>query len=101
MRIAYIRVSATDQNEQRQIEEMKKFGADKIYIEKQSGATITHRPVFQEALDFIREQDIWFCCKVKKLIKSFQLIFDFMLRYSLMYSSHESLKSQRDFCLFG
>ena len=40
MKIAYIRVSSIDQNEQRQIEEMKKFGAEKIFIEKQSGATI-------------------------------------------------------------
>ncbi|HAQ0763441.1 TPA: recombinase family protein, partial [Enterococcus faecium] len=52
MRVAYIRVSSIDQNEQRQIEEMKKFGAERIFIEKQSGATITHRPVFQEALDY-------------------------------------------------
>ncbi|WP_338373175.1 recombinase family protein, partial [Enterococcus faecium] len=41
--VAYIRVSSIDQNEQRQIEEMKKFGAERIFIEKQSGATITHR----------------------------------------------------------
>ncbi|HDA6094069.1 TPA: recombinase family protein, partial [Enterococcus faecium] len=27
MRVAYIRVSSIDQNEQRQVEEMKKFGA--------------------------------------------------------------------------
>jgi len=39
LKIAYIRVSSTDQNEQRQIEEMKKFGAEKIFAEKQSGAT--------------------------------------------------------------
>ncbi|EPF4401057.1 recombinase family protein, partial [Enterococcus hirae] len=30
MKIAYIRVSSIDQNEQRQIKEMKKFGAEKI-----------------------------------------------------------------------
>ncbi|HGF8189025.1 TPA: recombinase family protein, partial [Enterococcus faecium] len=36
MKIAYIRVSSIDQNEQRQIEEMEKFGAEKIFIEKQS-----------------------------------------------------------------
>ncbi|MBW6194606.1 recombinase family protein, partial [Pseudomonas aeruginosa] len=41
MRVAYIRVSSIDQNEQRQIEEMKKFGAVRVFIEKQSGATIT------------------------------------------------------------
>ncbi|HFC9437450.1 TPA: recombinase family protein, partial [Enterococcus hirae] len=31
MKIAYIRVSSIDQNEQRQFEEMKKFGAEKIF----------------------------------------------------------------------
>ncbi|OTO22252.1 resolvase [Enterococcus sp. 3G1_DIV0629] len=61
MRVAYIRVSSIDQNEQRQIEEMKKFGTKRIFIEKQSGATITHRPVFQEALDYVRDQDIFYC----------------------------------------
>ncbi len=64
MRVAYIRVSSIDQNEQRQIEEMKKFGAERIFIEKQSGATITHRPVFQEALDYVRDQDIFIVWKL-------------------------------------
>ncbi|EPB2999934.1 recombinase family protein [Enterococcus hirae] len=41
------------------MEEMKKFGAEKIFIEKQSGATITHRPIFQKALDFVHEQNIF------------------------------------------
>lgn len=30
LKIAYIRVSSIDQNEQQQIEEMKKFGAEKF-----------------------------------------------------------------------
>ena len=49
MRVAYIRVSSIDQNEQRQIEEMKKFGAERIFIEKQSGG---------------------FCCKVLNLLSN-------------------------------
>ena len=57
LKVAYIRVSSLDQNEQRQIEEMKQFGTEKIFIEKQSGATISERPIFQKALDFVREQD--------------------------------------------
>ncbi|HAQ0728952.1 recombinase family protein, partial [Enterococcus faecium] len=67
MRVAYIRVSSIDQNEQRQIEEMKKFGAERIFIEKQSGATITHRPVFQEALDYVRDQDIFIVEAIDRL----------------------------------
>lgn len=55
LKLAYIRVSSIDQNEQHQIEEMKKFGTGKIFIEKQSGTTITQRPIFQQALEFVRE----------------------------------------------
>ena len=76
MKIAYIRVSSIDQNEQRQIEEMKKFGAKKIFIEKQSGATISHRPIFQEALDFVREQDIFIVEAIDRLGRNYDEIID-------------------------
>lgn len=76
MKIAYIRVSSIDQNEQRQIEEMKKFGAEKIFIEKQSGATISHRPIFQEALDFVREQDIFIVEAIDRLGRNYDEIID-------------------------
>lgn len=76
LKIAYIRVSSIDQNEQRQIEEMKKFGAEKIFIEKQSGATITHRPIFQEALDFVREQDVFIVEAIDRLGRNYDEIID-------------------------
>ena len=76
LKIAYIRVSSIDQNEQRQIEEMKKFGAEKIFIEKQSGATISHRPIFQEALDFVREQDIFIVEAIDRLGRNYDEIID-------------------------
>lgn len=76
MKIAYIRVSSIDQNEQRQIEEMKKFGAEKIFIEKQSGATITQRPIFQEALDFVRDQDIFIVEAIDRLGRNYDEIID-------------------------
>ena len=76
MKIAYIRVSSIDQNEQRQIEEMKNFGAEKIFIEKQSGATISHRPIFQEALDFVREQDIFIVEAIDRLGRNYDEIID-------------------------
>ena len=46
---------------------MNKFGAEKIFIEKQSGATITHRPIFQKALDFVRDQDIFIVEAIDRL----------------------------------
>ncbi|HAQ5634862.1 TPA: recombinase family protein, partial [Enterococcus faecium] len=65
-----------DQNEQRQIEEMRKFGAEKIFIEKQSGATITYRPIFQEVLDFVRDQDIFIVEAIDRLGRNYDEIID-------------------------
>jgi DNA invertase Pin-like site-specific DNA recombinase len=56
MKVAYIRVSSQDQNEQRQIEMMKEHGIEKSYIEKISGATKV-RPKLIEMLSFVREGD--------------------------------------------
>lgn len=56
MRIAYIRVSSIDQNEQRQIEAMQKYEIEKWFIEKIS-AKDTNRPKLQELLEFVREGD--------------------------------------------
>ena len=74
LKIAYIRVSSTDQNEQRQIEEMKKFGAEKIFVEKQSGATIDQRPIFQESLQFVREQDMFIVEAIDRLGRNYDEI---------------------------
>lgn len=56
MRIAYIRVSSIDQNEQRQIEAMQKYEIEKWFREKIS-AKDTNRPKLQELLEFVREGD--------------------------------------------
>ena len=55
---------------------MNKFGAEKIFIEKQSGATITHRPIFQEALDFVRDQDIFIVEAIDRLGRNYDEIID-------------------------
>lgn len=56
MRIAYIRVSTAEQNEQRQIEAMQRYDIEKWFTEKIS-AKDTNRPKLQELLDFAREGD--------------------------------------------
>ena len=56
MRLAYIRVSTIDQNEQRQVEAMQRYNIEKWFIEKVS-AKDTNRPKLQELLDFAREGD--------------------------------------------
>lgn len=57
MKIGYARVSTKDQNLERQIEILKRYGATKIFEEKQSGKNIKDRKVFQEVMDFVREED--------------------------------------------
>ncbi len=56
MRIAYVRVSTVEQNEQRQIEAMQKYDIEKWFTEKVS-AKDTNRPKLQEMLEFAREGD--------------------------------------------
>lgn len=56
MRLAYIRVSTVEQNEQRQIEAMRKYNIEKFFTEKIS-AKDTNRPKLQELLEFAREGD--------------------------------------------
>ena len=55
---------------------MNKFGAKKIFIEKQYGATITHRPIFQKALDFVRDQDIFIVEAIDRLGRNYDEIID-------------------------
>jgi DNA invertase Pin-like site-specific DNA recombinase len=58
MIVGYARVSSTDQNLERQLENLKTFWcAEKIFTEKQSGESIENRPVLQEALNFVRIGD--------------------------------------------
>ena len=57
MIVGYARVSSIDQNLERQLENLKTFGVEKIFTEKQSGKSVKNRPVFQEALNFVRMGD--------------------------------------------
>ncbi|MGX6962276.1 recombinase family protein [Vagococcus xieshaowenii] len=74
MKVAYARVSSEEQNLDRQIEEFKKLGAEKIFIEKKSGASIEQRPIFQEALSFVREKDILMVEAIDRLGRNYQEI---------------------------
>ncbi|HBC4010858.1 TPA: recombinase family protein [Staphylococcus aureus] len=57
MIIGYARVSSIDQNLERQLDNLKTFGVEKIFTDKKSGKSVENRPVFQEALNFVRMGD--------------------------------------------
>lgn len=56
MRVSYIRVSTVSQNEDRQIEALKKYNIEKCFIEKISGKD-RNRPMLNEMLNFVRDGD--------------------------------------------
>lgn len=57
MKVAYVRVSTAEQNEDRQVKALENNKIEKWFIEKISGKN-TNRPKLQEMLDFVREGDV-------------------------------------------
>lgn len=71
MNIAYVRVSTVEQNEDRQLEGLKKYNIDKWFTEKVS-AKDTNRPQLQTMLDYAREGDtiyIWDFSRLSRSVK--------------------------------
>ena len=71
MLIGYARVSSSDQNEARQIEEFEKLGTEKNFIDKQSGRNCD-RPQLKEMLNFVREGDIIVVSEYSRLARNVQ-----------------------------
>ena len=71
MIIGYARVSSIDQNLERQLENLKTFGAEKIFTEKQSGKSIENRPALQEALNFVRMGDRFIVESIDRLGRNY------------------------------
>ena len=69
MRVAYVRVSTVEQNEERQIESLNKYDIEKWYTEKVSGKN-TDRPKLLEMLDFVREGDTIYIHDFSRLARS-------------------------------
>uniref|UniRef100_UPI00273BB1A2 recombinase family protein n=1 Tax=Emticicia oligotrophica TaxID=312279 RepID=UPI00273BB1A2 len=56
MKIGYVRVSKEEQNEQLQIDALKKYGCEKTFQEKISG-TAKLRPEFEKMKEVLRSGD--------------------------------------------
>ncbi|MDB2160463.1 recombinase family protein [Clostridium butyricum] len=69
MNIAYVRVSTVEQNEARQVEGLKKYEIDKIFMEKVS-AKDTNRPQLRAMLEFAREGDNIYVWDFSRLARS-------------------------------
>lgn len=69
MRVAYVRVSTVEQNEERQVKGLEKHNIDKWFMEKVS-AKDTNRPQLQAMLEFVREGDTVYIHDFSRLARS-------------------------------
>lgn len=68
-KIAYVRVSTIEQNEQRQVEGLEKHNIDKWFVEKVSGKD-TNRAELNKMLDYVREGDVIYIHDLSRLARS-------------------------------
>ena len=71
----YVRVSSLDQNEERQMVEMRKIGIpeDRIYKDKQSGKGF-NRPMYQKLLRRLKKGDVLYILSIDRLGRNYEEI---------------------------
>lgn len=94
MNVAYVRVSTVEQNEERQIESLNKYGIERWYTEKVSGKDI-NRPKLLEMLEYVREGDTIYIHDFSRLARSTKDLLDIIERLQrkkvALFSVKESL----------
>ena len=71
MKVAYVRVSTVEQNEERQVKALEQYGIEKYFTEKVS-AKDTNREQLKAMLDFVREGDTVYVHDFSRLARSTQ-----------------------------
>jgi DNA invertase Pin-like site-specific DNA recombinase len=74
MLLGYARVSTNDQNLDRQIDQLKEYGCERIYQEKITG-TKKERPEFEKLIDNIRPRDTIIITELTRLSRSTKDLF--------------------------
>jgi len=92
MLIGYVRVSTQEQNEGRQVKQLKEVGCEVIFKEKISGATMD-RPQLQKMLDSLQPRDIVIVSDLTRISRSSRDLFDLV---EIIKNKGASLKSIKD-----
>lgn len=74
MIVGYARVSSTSQNIDLQINALKKFGVDKLFMEKMSA--VKFRPELDSLLDYVRPGDTVVVWKLDRIARSLKHLID-------------------------
>ena len=69
MRVAYVRVSTVEQNEERQLQALEDFEIEKWFVEKKSGKN-TNREQLTLMLEFVRAGDVIYVMDFSRLSRS-------------------------------
>ena len=93
--VAYIRVSTVEQNEDRQLENLKQYQIDRIFSEKVS-AKDTKRPQLQEMLRYVREGDTVYINDFSRLARSTMDLLSIVEQLQSMNVQFVSLKENID-----
>lgn len=95
----YIRVSTLEQNPQRQIESLKKSGAEIVYLDKMSGST-RNRPQLTQMLEDLQPGDEVLIHELSRFSRStvdtFQLVEEVKAKGATLRSLTESWLNTRD-----
>jgi len=91
MIIGYARVSTKDQKLERQIDELKKAGCEKLFLEKISG-TKKNRPEFDKLFEVLRPGDMVIVSELTRLSRSTKDLIEIMARFEQMDVSVKCLK---------
>lgn len=91
MKIGYARVSTLDQNLDRQRDQLRQDGCERVYEEKESGAK-TDRPELARMLDALRDGDVVVITELSRLGRSVKNLFDIVARINGAGAQIKSLK---------
>lgn len=95
MKIGYARVSTVDQNLDRQMDNLKEAGCERIYEEKMTGTT-SKRPQLEMMLNTLRDGDTLVIDSFSRLSRSTKDLLDMVERLTEMGVNIVSLKEQLD-----
>lgn len=95
MKIGYARVSTEEQNLDRQMDNLKEQGCERIYCEKMTG-TKKDRPELQRTLDTLRPGDILVVDSFSRLSRSTKDLLDIVEQLGKMQVELVSIKEKLD-----
>mgnify|MGYP001028165466 CR=1 FL=1 len=93
--IAYVRVSTAEQNEERQVETLKKYGISRWYIDKASGKN-TARAELQKLREYVREGDVVYVVDWSRLSRSVEDLLNLINEFNSKSVKLISLKENFD-----